>query len=108
MMMSLWLETTGTIGNGLSIPPSTSIRLPCMTGVNRLGMAAEARMASSKLPSWNQISCWFVRSVATAVNGIGKSSMLTDPSISRIRPKIFSPRIAPRLKLGSTNRSMSK
>ncbi|MCY1432679.1 hypothetical protein D9M71_486860 [compost metagenome] len=39
------LETTGTIGIGLSRPPSTSTREPCTTGVNRLGMAAEARMA---------------------------------------------------------------
>ena len=29
--------------------------------------AAEARMAWCRQPSWNQISCWWVRSVATAV-----------------------------------------
>ncbi|MCY1186438.1 hypothetical protein D9M73_273140 [compost metagenome] len=45
MIRSQWLETTGMIGNGLSRPPSTSMRLPWTTGVNRLGMAAEARMA---------------------------------------------------------------
>ncbi|MNZ07504.1 hypothetical protein D3C78_242830 [compost metagenome] len=67
MIRSQWLETTGMIGNGLSNPPSTSMRLPWTTGVNRLGMAAEARMAWCRQPSWNQISCWLVRSVATAV-----------------------------------------
>lgn len=30
-------------------------------------IAAEARMAWCRQPSWNQISCWLVRSVATAV-----------------------------------------
>ncbi|MCY1416211.1 hypothetical protein D9M71_317130 [compost metagenome] len=45
MIRSQWLDTTGTIGSGLRMPPSTSMRLPCITGVNRLGMAAEARMA---------------------------------------------------------------
>ena len=45
MIMSQWLDTTGTIGSGLRMPPSTSMRLPCITGVNRLGIAAEARIA---------------------------------------------------------------
>jgi len=108
MIMSQCADTTGTMGRGLSRPPSTSMRLPCITGVNRLGMAAEARIASSRLPSWNQISCWLVRSVATAVKGIGRSSMQILPTMSRIRPNTFSPRIAPRLKLGSTRRSRSR
>ena len=38
-------------GRGLRMPPSTSMRLPCMTGVNRLGIAAEARMAWCRQPS---------------------------------------------------------
>ncbi|MNP25369.1 hypothetical protein D3C76_1181730 [compost metagenome] len=67
MIRSAWLDPTGTIGSGFSRPPSTSMRLPCTTGVNRLGIAAEARMAWCRLPSWNQISCWLTRSVATAV-----------------------------------------
>ncbi|MNV43298.1 hypothetical protein D3C71_1350080 [compost metagenome] len=67
MIRSQWLDTTGTIGSGLRMPPSTNMRLPCITGVNRLGMAAEARMAWCRQPSWNQISCWLVRSAATAV-----------------------------------------
>ena len=51
MIRSQWLATTGTIGRGLSRPPSTSMRLPCTTGVKRLGIAAEARMAWCRQPS---------------------------------------------------------
>ena len=59
------------------------------------GSAAEARIAALTGPSRNQCSSPVSRSVATAVNGMGRSSMRASPRMPATRAKIFSPRMAP-------------
>jgi hypothetical protein len=59
----------GAIGTGASRPPSTSSRPPIRCGVNSIGMAIEARMASNSGPRLIHTSRWPAMSVATAVNG---------------------------------------
>ena len=52
------------------------------TGVMTPGIAIEARTAESSGPRWNQTSRRARRSVATAVNGIGRSSISWSPTSS--------------------------
>ena len=66
----------GAIGIGLIIPPSTSVRPFDLKGENIIGTAMDAAIASNNGPFENQTSFCFIKSVATAVKPIGKSSML--------------------------------
>jgi hypothetical protein len=52
-------------------------------------------MATSSGPCWNHTSRWASRSVATAVNGSGRSSIVTSPISCRTCARIRSARIAP-------------
>jgi hypothetical protein len=65
------------------------------TGVMKPGSAADARTAALTGPSWNHRSSPVMSSVATAVNGTGRSSIRASPRISLTRAKIFSARMAP-------------
>jgi len=57
----------GSTGSGFTRAPSAS-RRPCsITGVITLGMAMDARIATSTGPSWNQTSRRLPMSAATAV-----------------------------------------
>src|SRR4030067_596376 len=69
----------GAIGIGLTRPPSTSCRPSIVWGVKMVGIAIEARIASNRGPRDNQTSFPFWISVATAVKGTGRSSMLRSP-----------------------------
>ena len=85
----------GSIGIGLMRPPSTSTR-PLMTaGVMTPGMAIEARIAFSTGPRWNHTSRRALMSVATAVKGIGRLSIVAPSRISPTLWMIRSARIAP-------------
>ncbi len=85
----------GSIGMGLMRPPSTSTR-PLMTaGVMTPGMAMEARMARSTGPCWNHTSRRALMSVATAVNGMGRLSIVAPPRISPTFWMMRSARMAP-------------
>jgi len=80
-----------------------------MIGVIRLGIAIEARMATSTGPLVNQTSRRLPRSVATAVYGIGRSSISAPSSISVILARTRSNRNAPGAdRAGSSRRSRSR
>nr|WP_255315589.1 hypothetical protein [Trueperella pecoris] len=53
-------------------------------------MANEARIAVVNFPLWNQTSRSETRSVATAVNGIGKASIRTSSQKELSWARIFS------------------
>ncbi len=65
------------------------------TGVMTPGIAIEARTADTSGPRWNQTSRRAWRSVATAVKGIGRSSMSRSPAIRSTSAKIRPAPIAP-------------
>ena len=83
------------MGTGLVSAPSASRRPLSITGVMTVGIAIEARMATSTRPFWNHTSLRARRSVATAVNAMGRSSISTPARSSRTRARILSARIAP-------------
>ena len=95
MVKSASTAATASTGTGLSTPPSTSSRPFTMIGVITPGIATEARIATSTGPEVNQTSRRAPRSVATAVNGIGSSSMRAPSRISPIRASTRSSLIAP-------------
>ena len=103
------VATVAAMGTGFMIPPSASSRPLSMTGVMMLGRAIDARTATSTGPSWNQTSLRASRSVATAVKGMGRSSMSRPASSSRTFAMIFSARITPGAEGdGSSSRSTSR
>lgn len=67
---SAGVPSSGSIGTGLTRPPSASSRPLIMTGVMALGMAMDARIARRSGPRWNRDSLREVMPVATAVNGM--------------------------------------
>src|SRR5450759_5392058 len=77
---------TGSIGTGLSTPPSTSRRPFTMIGVIIAGIAIDALIAVSSGPLVNHTSRRAPRSLATAVYGIGRSSIITPSRYSVLRP----------------------
>ena len=62
-------------GTGFTKPPSTSHSPPIFTGGKMPGNAAEARTASSNDPFCSHCSRPVAKSVATAANGLGRSSI---------------------------------
>lgn len=77
-----------------------------MCGAITPGMAIDARIASSSGPCCSHTGRPVTRSVATAVNVIGRSSIATSPTISRTLSKIFSARRMPGAEnVGSSRRS---
>ena len=65
--MSASVAVVGPTGTGFIRAPSASKRPLSMTGVIRLGMAIETRIATSTGPLWNQTSRRATMSVVTAV-----------------------------------------
>ena len=107
--MSALTETVGMIGSGFSSPPSTSTWPLSWTGVMMPGTAIEARIARSSGPLWNHTSRWRLRSVATAVNGIGRSSIRISPTSASSLVITLPARMAPMaLQVMSTRRNTSK
>ena len=85
-MKSASTPITGSIGTGFITPPSTSSRPLTMIGVTTPGIATDARIATSTGPEVNHTSRCAPTSAATAVNGIGNSSIRAPSSISLTRP----------------------
>ena len=99
----------GAIGIGSRIPPSASNRPSSTCGVITPGMAIDARIASSTGPRCIHTDLPVIRSVATEVNGIGSSSIVTSPRISRTASRIFSARSTPAAAIdGSRSRSTAR
>ena len=73
---------TGTL---LETPPSTSKRPSCSIGGNRAGTAILATMAEARLPRSSTTAMPVSRSVATARNGIARSSKSSTFEISLTR-----------------------
>ena len=67
-------------GHGIQDPPSTRSTPLYRNGVKKSGIANEARMASKRLPDRIQTSFCPLRSVATAVNEMGRSSINFSPT----------------------------
>src|SRR5271157_4416154 len=80
IVMSVSSPDVGAMGTGFRIPPSTRSTPLYLNGVKKRGIAKEARMASKRLPDRIQTSFWPLRSVATAVNEIGRSSINFSPT----------------------------
>lgn len=106
IVMSAFTEAIGAIGMGLRMPPSASSRPSSTCGEMTPGMAIEARIASETSPCCNHTALPAIRSVQTAVNGMGKSSIVLSPRISRTASRIFSARRIPAaVSDGSSRRS---
>ena len=71
------------MGRGLLRPPSAIHRPSRGTGLNSPGMASEAKVPSTRSPDRISTSCPFIMSMATAVNGILRSSNRTSPNMRR-------------------------
>ena len=109
MVRSDSAEAVGSIGTGFIRPPSASNRPFMSTGVMTPGIATEARTAESNGPRWNQTSRRARRSVATAVNDIGRSSISCWPISSSTSAKIRLAAIAPPADhFGSSSRRISR
>ena len=80
-------EASTLTGTWLETPPSTSRRPLSAIGGNTPGIAIEARSAGSIGPELNHTSRRAHRSVATAVKGIGRSSIRCTPMISLTRDR---------------------
>jgi len=105
-VLTLVAAAVGSRGRGLSRPPSTSTRPSTTAGVNRPGIAKEARIAGMRGPRWNHTSRRAARSVATAVKGIGSDSMSTSPTMSSRAAISFSAVAAPPpAQVGSASRT---
>ncbi|SKU13506.1 Uncharacterised protein [Mycobacteroides abscessus subsp. abscessus] len=73
------------------------------------GIAIDARMAEASEPFCSHTDLPAIKSVATAVNGIGRSSIATSPSSSRTTSRIFSARKKPGLvQVGSNSLSTAR
>ena len=106
---SLSTGASGSSGTGLVTPPSMISRPPTSAGVTTLGIANEARTATSAGPLLNHTSRRALRSVPTAVNGSCMSSIRMSSSISPITDMILLARIAPPpAKDGSSSRRTSR
>ena len=78
-----------------------------MTGAMALGIAIDARSAASTGPSWNHTSRCAIRSVATAVNGMGRSSMRAPASRSRTTAMTFSALMSPAALIDGSSRRIT-
>ncbi len=106
---SAWTPVVGSTGTGLRRPPSARSRPFSITGVMMLGIAIEARMAASTGPRCSQTSRRLEMSAATAVNGIGRSSMRAPLRISLTLPTTRSALMAPGSEIaGSSRRRTSR
>ena len=109
MVASAMTAAIGAIGIGSRMPPSASSRPFRTWGEITPGIAIDARMASSTGPRCNHTDLPVIRSVATEVNGIGSSSMVTSPRISRTASRIFSARSTPAAAIdGSSRRNTAR
>ena len=80
-----------------------------MCGVMTPGMAMDARMAASTGPRCSHTDLPAIKSVVTAVYGIGRSSMVTSPRMSRTASRIFAARSTPAAVIdGSSSRSTAR
>jgi len=103
MTISAPMARHSETGTGLTRPPSTSIRPSFRTGVNRPGIAIEARTASTTPPSRSHISRPLARSVATQENAFGNSSIRWSSSCLRRKETSLPPSISPPSILTSSN-----
>ena len=91
------------------MPPSASSRPSSTCGLMTPGIAIDARMAASTGPRCSHTDVPATRSVVTAVNGTGRSSIATSPTISRTASRIFSARSTPaEVSDGSSSRSTAR
>ena len=77
--MSPSVLCTLSSGIGLSIPPSIKLTPFQSKGSSTLGIETDALIASFSLPLLKTTSFWLSTSVATALKGIGKSSIRISP-----------------------------
>src|SRR4029453_3911093 len=74
-------------GTGLTMPPSTSVRLPIRTAGKTPGTAPLAKIAAALLPRRRTTSSCVSTSVATTAIGIGSSSSRRPPNSLRGKPR---------------------